>query len=374
MDNVTALILVGGRGKRLETLTENKTKPYVSFLGKYRIIDFVLSSLSNSHITDIGILTQYEPYDLIKYIGNGGAFDLDTFGKGISFLTPYVNEDQKLVVQKGTAHACLTQIDFIKKSRSKYFLILSGDHIYKLNFKEVLDEHIKNNAKLTILANDYPKKEELSRFGIIETDVNNKIVSFEEKPANPKSNKISMGIYLFNKDFLIKYIEQADKYIDFGKDLIPYILKNEDDIYAYTYEGKFFDVGTPTGYYDANMYYLDHPEEISPHLDQQKIYSKPLYHTPLYIGDNATLKSSYAAEGAKVYGKVKHSIISYCDVIEENANIQSSIILPYTKIGKNVKLKNAIVNEGVTVKENTVLKFDEPTLVDASYEGVESNE
>ena len=173
MDNITALILVGGRGKRLETLTENKTKPYVSFLGKYRIIDFVLSSLSNSHIMDVGILTQYEPYDLIKYIGNGGAFDLDAFSRGISFLTPYVNEEEKLVVQKGTAHACLTQIDFIKKSKSKYFLILSGDQIYKINFKDVIYEHIKNNSELTILTNVYHKEEDLSRFGIIETDENN---------------------------------------------------------------------------------------------------------------------------------------------------------------------------------------------------------
>ena len=374
MDNISALILVGGRGKRLEALTEGRTKPYVSFLGKYRIIDFVLSSLSNSHITDIGILTQYEPYDLIKYIGNGGAFDLDAFGKGISFLTPYVNEGQQLVVQKGTAHACLTQIEFIKKSRSKYFLILSGDQIYKINFKDVLDEHIKNNANLTILTNVYPKEDELSRFGIIEADENNKILSFEEKPAHPKSNQISMGIYLFNKDFLIKYIEQAEKYIDFGKDLIPHILENEDGIYAYPYKGKFFDVGTPVGYFDASMYYLDHPEEISPHLDQQKIYSKPLYYTPLYIGEEAKVKSSYVAEGAKVYGSVRHSIISYCDVIGEGSSIHSSIVLPDTVIGKNVKLKNAIINEKVKIKDNMVLRFEEPTLVDTNYEGVEPNE
>ena len=189
--------------------------------------------------------------------------------------------------------------------------------------------------------------------------------------ANEEVVVTSVFRYKFLNDKFMHSLEEFSKEIDIPVDSI---LKNEDDIYAYTYEGKFFDVGTPTGYYDANMYYLDHPEEISPHLDQQKIYSKPLYHTPLYIGDNATLKSSYVAEGAKVYGKVKHSIISYCDVIEENADIQSSIILPYTKIGKNVKLKNAIVNERMIVKENTVLKFDEPTLVDMSYEGVESNE
>ena len=273
MKELSAIVLVGGRGTRLQGLTKNKSKSYVSFMGKYRIIDFPLSSISNSGVEEVGIITQYEPYELMRYIGSGSSWDLDYFNSCIAFLTPYEAKNS-LVYQKGTANAVLSQIEFIKSLTSKYVLILSGDQIYKIDFREILDEHKKNNAELTIISQDLDNKEDLKRFGIIEYDHENKVIGFEEKPDNPKSNRISLGMYLFNKDFLLEYLHYADKLIDFGNDFIPFLIKETNRVYSYNYTGRFMDVGTISSLYQGNMFYLDHPEILDNKGQKYKIYSR----------------------------------------------------------------------------------------------------
>ena len=365
MDKMNAIILVGGKGSRLLGLTKNKTKSYVSFMGKYRIIDFPLSSLSFSHVYDVGILTQYEPYDLMKYIGSGSSWDLDISNRGISFLTPYETGQDALVFQKGTANAVLSQIEYIKKSSSDYILILPGDQIYKIDFREVLKEHILHHAELTILSTDVdPEKEDLSRFGIIEYDTNKKILSFEEKPKHPKSNHVSMGIYLFNKETILKYLPEADKMFDFGNDLIPYIIKNSDNVYAYNFNDLFMDVGTVKSLYDANMYFLDHPELSGKPTDPIRIYSKPFDYEPHIIRQGGSVKKCIVSDGSDISGTICHSVISFKVIVREKAEISDSVILPGAVIGKNAKISHCIIDEGMIIKDNSVLLFNLPTLID----------
>lgn len=367
MGSMDAIILVGGRGLRLKSLTKNKTKSFVSFFGKYRIIDFPLSSLSNSQVKNVGILTQYEPYDLMRYVGSGSSWDLDVFNEGVSFLTPYESEENNIIFQKGTANACLSQIEYIKKSSAEYILILSGDQIYKMDFKEVLSEHIKHNAKLTIITADLDKeKDNLSRFGIIEYDASNRIISFEEKPKNPKSNHISLGMYLFNKDFLLKYLPKADTLCDFGKDLIPYIISESKDVYAFKHDSWFFDVGTVESLYNANMFFLEKPTEIAKKGDTFKVYSKPFDFPPNAIWHGGRVTDAIVSDACVVYGRVKHSVLSFKCKVDKGSKIEDSILLPKVFVGKNVKIKNAIVDEDLVIPDGMELVFDTPTIVDSS--------
>ncbi len=367
MNNITAIILVGGKGTRLQGLTKNKSKSYVSFLGKYRIIDYPLSSLSNSSIYDIGVLTQYEPYELMRYIGSGASWDADIPGEGISFLTPF-EVNNEIAFQKGTANAVLSQIEYIKNSSCDYILILPGDQIYKMDFRKILEKHIQNNASLSIVTVDYSEnKEDLSRFGIIEYDSDMRIQGFEEKPEHPKSNHVSTGIYLFSKDILLKYLKKATTLIDFGKDFIPFIVKERKDVFAYDFKGMFMDLGTIKSLFEANMYYIDHPEELSKRGDQFRVYSKPFDYPPHIIRKGASVKESVVADASNVSGKVFHSILSFYTVIEEGAEIDYSIILPHARISKNTKIKNAIVDEDLLVPEGLSLIFDKPTLVDHEF-------
>lgn len=374
MKKICALILVGGRGARLKSLTEGKSKPYVSFMGKYRLIDFPLSALSHSHIFDVGLITQYEPFDLMKYVGSGSSWDLDVFNRGVVFLTPYLLDEETIETQKGTADAVRLQSRFIENLDAEYVLILSGDQIYKIDFNDVLEKHIERGAKLTILTYKHNNSEDLSRFGIVGYDQEYRITSFEEKPENPKSNNISMGIYLFNKDFLLENLKLADKLVDFGNDLIPHILNNTKDVFAYDYKGLFFDVGTIESLYYANMYFLDRPGLISPHGDSLKIYSKPLDYYPAFIKDGASVKKSFISDGSIVYGDVYHSILSYRNTIEKNTKIKDSIILPNVYIEEDAELECAIVNENIRIKKGSKLVFDKPTLVDNSFKEVEPYE
>ena len=367
MDELSAIVLAGGRGSRLKSLTRDKSKSYVSFLGKYRIIDFPLSSISYSKIKETGIITQYEPYDLIRYIGSGEAWDLNYQDSGISFLTPFeANNSKELVMQKGTANAILSQIEFIKRSSSKYFVILSGDQIYKMDFNKVLKFHIKNNSDLTIITQKY-YKDDLSRFGIAEVDENNRIISFKEKPLNPKSNIISLGIYLFNKDVLIKYLEYATTLVDFGSDLIPYIIEQNNNVYSYNYDGLFMDLGTIESLYQGNMYFLDNLELLNAEHKSQKIYSRPLYYTPMLIKKESSIKNSIISDGTLIKGEIVHSIISVGSTIDLNSKIIDSVIMPNVIVGKNVIIKNCVVDESITIPDNTVLDFDTITLIDNEY-------
>ena len=369
MKELSAIVLVGGRGSRLQGLTKTKSKSYVSFMGKYRIIDFPLSSLSNSGVEEVGLITQYEPYELMRYIGSGSSWDLDYVNAGISFLTPYEAKGS-LIYQKGTANAVLSQIGFIKQIQSKYILILSGDQIYKIDFREILEEHKKNGAELTIISKDITDEaEDLTRFGIIEYDKYNKVLGFEEKPKKPKSNRISLGMYLFNKDFLLKYLEYADKLVDFGSDLIPFLIKETDRVYSYNYTGRFMDVGTVESLYYGNMFYLEHPEILDNKGQKYKIYSHAYDYPPQALGPKAKVSYSVLTDGCMINGTIIHSVMSYGTVVLDNAEVIDSVILPNTKIGKESKIKNAIIDEGLSIPDNTNLIFDKPTLVDEDYLG-----
>lgn len=364
MNEINALILVGGRGSRLKSLTKDKTKSFVSFFSKYRIIDFPLSSISYSNIKNTGIITQYQPFDLMKYIGGGASFDLHSSFGGISFLTPYENNENNLDFQKGTANACLNQIEYIKNSQSPYILILPGDQIYKIDFRKVLNEHKENKANLTIITTDINEKEELNRYGIIEYDESFRITGFTEKPDNPKTNHISLGMYLFNKDFLIKCLEKADVLVDFGHDLIPYILSNYSNIYAYKHDSYFYDLGTVDSLYKANMFFLDNIDFINKKGDDFKIYSRPLNYPPHIACSGSTIKNSIIGDASIIKGEVIHSVVSYKCTIEEGSMIKDSILLPKVKVGKNTKIENAIIDEGVCIKDNQTLIFDTPTIVE----------
>jgi len=368
MDKVNAIVLVGGKGSRLKGLTKNKSKSFVSFMGKYRIIDFTLSSLSNSHIYDVGILTQYEPYELMKYIGSGSSWDLDVFNRGVSFLTPYEVQDNSLLFQKGTANAVLSQIEYIKKSTDDYILILPGDQIYRIDFSEVLKFHKEKGAKLTIISTDLdPSVEDLTRFGIIEYNEENRITGFMEKPAFPKSNHVSLGIYLFNKEFLLKYLPQAKEMIDFGKNLIPYIISHSNQVYAYNFNGTFMDVGTIKSLYDANMYFIDHPHDLSHSGENTKVYTKPLDYPPHYIHMGATVSRSVISDAADINGSIIHSLISFKVKVERGAKVVDSIILPGATIKEGAKLKCCIVDEDLIINKKSNYQFETPTLIDEAF-------
>lgn len=363
MNKIGALVLVGGEGKRLKGLTMSKAKPYVSFFGKYRLIDFTLSALSLSHIYEVSLITQYQPLELIKYVGNGSAWDLNADSNGVAFLTPHSQSDGNIVLQKGTANAILSEIDYISKLDVDYILILSGDQVYREDFKAVLDEHIKNKASVTILSYDLDDKKELSRFGILEMTKSGRVTGFEEKPEHPKSNHISMGIYLFNKETLLKYITLADKLTDFGRDLIPYIISQNERVYAFKHEHIFFDLGTVDGLYKSNMYFLDNLDEMRD-SHQNKVYSKPMNYPPHLIKSTATIKNSIIADGALIKGEINHSVISFEVFVGLNTKIKDSVILPGCKIGDNTEIVNAILDEDMIIPDNTTLVFDKPTLVD----------
>ena len=363
MEELSAIILVGGRGSRLKTLTKDKSKSYVSFLGKFRIIDFPLSSISYSKIKETGIITQYEPYDLMRYIGSGEPWDLNYLGSGISFLTPYESLSKDIESQKGTANAILSQIEFIKRSSSKYFIILSGDQIYKIDFNDVLKFHKAHKSALTIITQEY-FKEDLNRFGIAEIDDDRRIISFNEKPDIPKSNNISLGMYLFNKDILIKYLEYANKLVDFGSDLIPFILSNNERVYSYNYDGVFMDLGTIESIYQGNMFFLDNPELLKNSGHSFKIFSRPLDYIPIYIKDYSLISRSIISEGTIIEGTIDHSVISVGVKVGKNSKVIDSVILPNAIIGENVTIKNAVVGENMVIENNMSLSFDNITLVD----------
>lgn len=365
-NSITAIILVGGKGTRLKGLTKNKTKSYVSILGKYRIIDFPLSALSNSGIYDIGILTQYEPFQLMRYIGSGASWDADTTTGGISFLTPYEANIDEIFFQKGTANAVLSQIGYIEKSPSDYILILPGDQMYKIDFREVLKFHQSKNAALTIVETDY-FGEDLNRFGIIEQDENNAITGFSEKPDHPKTNHISCGIYLFNKDVILEYLKKADTLVDFGRNLIPYIISDRNDVYAYKHDGLFKDIGTVQSLFDINMHYIDHPENMFVKGSKFKVYSKPFDYPPHKILKDASVKMSFIADGSEVGGEVYHSVLSFYSKVMEKSQVSYSLLLPKAIVEKNCIIKNAIIDEDVTVPENSVFVFDEPTIIDEDF-------
>ncbi len=356
-----SMILVGGRGTRLKQITKNTAKPAVSFGAKYRLIDFTLSNITNSGIDVCGIVTQYEPFELMYYIGSGASWDLDVLEGGIRFLTPYSKKNDVLW-QKGTAHAIKQYFRFIEEYKAKYVLILSGDHIYKMDYMEMLKHHIDHKADITIAATEVDKSE-TSRFGILEIDDNMRVISFEEKPHKPKSNLASMGIYIFSTevlhDLLYNYEEEL---VDFGKDVLPKSINLKKHVSLYNFKGYWRDVGTVESLYSANMDLLNDPNYLGLNVSKNlPIYSKSYNLPPHVIQPTGSVKKSVIADGSIIYGDVNHSAIAYEGIVEENARVYDSVLLPNVHVGKNAFIKNVIVNKDVKIPDN--YKYDSDKLV-----------
>lgn len=357
------MVLVGGRGSRLGDITKETAKPAVPFGGKYRLIDFVLSNLTNSDITTCGIITQYEPLELMSYIGHGSTWDLDVNEGGISFLTPYANIDG-ILWQKGTADAILQHYKFIEQYDPEYILVLSGDHIYKMDYQKMIAEHINNNADITISA--FSVHKDASRFGILQTDKDGRVLSFEEKPEKPKSNQASMGIYVFSKSVLRDLLElnQENKF-DFGKDIIPLALRDNKRVFSYRFNGYFKDVGTIKSLYKTNMDLIDNPQYLKLHeYVDFPIYTKSGNLPPHHISGNGSCKESLVSDGCLIYGTVLHSVISSGVVVFQKAFIKNSIVHENVIINKHARIENAIIVKDTVIKEYTNLIFDEVTVVD----------
>ena len=346
-----AMLLAGGQGSRLGILTKNVAKPAVPYGGKYRIIDFPLSNCTNSGIDTVGVLTQYQPLELNAYIGSGAPWDLDLSNGGVFVLPPY----QKGKVgewYRGTANAIYQNMAFIEQYNPESGLILSGDHIYKMDYNAMLNFHIRHGADATIAVREVPW-EEASRFGIMNTDGDDNIVEFEEKPKNPKSNKASMGVYIFTWEKLRKYLtaDEADKKSsnDFGKNIIPAMLNDKQVMCAYNFDGYWKDVGTIESLWEANMDLLTTPMPIDLHDKKWRIYARNPGMAPHYIAKGAFVQDSLITEGCEVYGNVKHSVLFAGVVIEEGACVQDSVIMPGSVIKRGAVVRRAIVSENAVV-------------------------
>jgi len=347
-----AMLLAGGRGTRLEELTEQMAKPAVPFGGKYRIIDFTLSNCRNSGIDTVGVLIQYHPHLLQNYLGRGEAWDLYKKEGGLNILPPYQSKDSDRWYE-GTAHAVYQNLDFIADYNPEHVLVISGDHVYKMDYTYMLEEHIQNQADVTISVREVPWNE-ASRFGIINVDENNnKIIEFEEKPPFPSSNLASMGIYIFKWSVLREYLqnEEHKSYSskDFGKDIIPAILRDNRSLYAYKFNGYWKDVGTVKSYWDAHMDLLQRETNILLKHREWEISTVEQCYPPVFTDVDAVLKQSIVSEGNEIFGQVAHSVLFNGVKVGKGAVIKNSVILPNAVIGENSIIENAIVGENVSI-------------------------
>ncbi len=354
-----AMLLAGGQGSRLGVLTSEVAKPAVTFGGKYRIIDFPLSNCVNSGIDTVGVLTQYQPLRLNTHIWIGIPWDLDRNHGGVTVLPPYEKSDNS-EWYTGTANAIYQNLNYIENYHPEYVLILSGDHIYKMNYEVMLDFHKENNADVTIAAMPVPW-EEANRFGLVITDENKQIQEFEEKPEHPRSNLASMGIYIFNwsvlREALVTMSEQRG--CDFGKHIIPYCRENGRRLFAYEYNGYWKDVGTLGSYWEANMELIDLIPEFNLYEEYWKIYTKSEAIEPQYIAADAVTERCIIGEGAGIYGKVYGSVIGPGVIIGKDTVVRDSIIMQNTKIGENVVVNKSIIAENVKIGDNVELGIGE---------------
>ncbi|MFV0440412.1 MAG: glucose-1-phosphate adenylyltransferase [Lachnospirales bacterium] len=342
-----AMLLAGGQGSRLGILTKNKAKPGVAFGGMYRIIDFPLSNCVNSGVDTVGVLTQYEPLTLNKHIGIGIPWDLDKPNGGVTVLAPYVKGETDSSWYTGTANAIYQNINYIDSYNPKYILVLSGDHIYKMDYSEMLRKHKKSSADATIAVLEVPI-EEASRFGIMNTTETGEVYEFEEKPENPKSNLASMGIYIFTWKTLRKYLisdneENADS--DFGKHIIPKMLADEKKLFTYTFDTYWRDVGTIESYWQANMDLIKIVPDLNLFEENLQIYTEMLSQSPHYISEDATVHASLVSDGCEIFGELYNSIIGSKVTIGKNSIIKDSIILGDTIIGENCVIERTIIDE-----------------------------
>ncbi len=354
---VVCMLLAGGQGSRLKALTKDTAKPAVPFGGKYRIIDFALSNATNSGIRDIGVLTQYKPFRLNEHIGIGAAWDYDRTYGGLRLLSPFYSEEGGRWYA-GTANAIYENMHYLDNLNPRYVLILSGDHIYKMDYNELLDVHVQSGAEATIAVMEVPW-EEASRFGIMNTDHEGRIIEFEEKPEHPKSNLASMGIYMFNwptlRKALIADYEDKNSSYDFGKDIIPKMLANHLPLYVYHFNGYWKDVGTVKSYWEANLEMIDPNNGLDIYESNWRIYTSAKNLPPHFVADGAEVKNSLVNEACRVYGKVNHCVLFTSVVIEEGAEVKDSVILSGTVIRKGAKVVRAVVGENEIIEENQVI-------------------
>ncbi|MDO5017800.1 MAG: glucose-1-phosphate adenylyltransferase [Lagierella massiliensis] len=352
---VVAMLLAGGQGSRLKDLTKNIAKPAVPFGGKYRIIDFALSNASNSDIMDIGVLTQYKPFSLNAHLGNGASWDFDRNNGGLRILSPFYTEEGGRWYE-GTANAIYENINYLESLSPEYVLILSADHIYKMDYNELLKYHREKGSAVTIAVREVPWNE-ASRFGILNTDEENKIVEFEEKPENPKSNLASMGIYMFNWPVLKEYLTNDNKddnsSHDFGKNIIPNIISDNNPVYAWKFEGYWKDVGTVRSYWEANLDLLEDDEKLNLYDKNFRIFTKSRDLPPHYISPKATVRKSLVNEACVIYGKALNSVLFSKVTVEEGAVVENCVILSNVKVKKNAKIYNAVITEDMVIEEET---------------------
>ena len=352
-----AMLLAGGQGSRLGALTAKIAKPAVSFGGKYRIIDFTLSNCANSGIDTVGVLTQYRPYQLHEYVGSGRGWDLNETGGGISILPPYATQEGG-AWYAGTADAVTQNLDYIKSPHPEYVLILSGDALYRMDYREMLNTHIEHNADLTIAVMPVPW-EDASRFGILTTDDDKRVTKFTEKPEKPDSNLASMGIYVFSYDFLVNALEEdavnQRSSHDFGNDIIPKALGDGKNLYVHEYHGFWKDVGTIASYHETSMDLLGANPEFDLFDSKNPILSNDSTRPPHFIGPNGRVDDALVANGCKIMGTVRHSIISTDCVVGERAIVEDSVLLPGAVVKNGAHVSRAILGENAVVEEGVKL-------------------
>jgi len=352
-----AMLLAGGQGSRLGILTTTKAKPGVSYGGKYRIIDFPMSNCINSGVDTIGVLTQYQPLSLNKHIGIGIPWDLDRKYGGVTILAPHVKGGEEGEWYSGTANAIFQNTDYINVYNPEYVLILSGDHIYKMDYAEMLDFHKANGCDATIAVLEVPI-EEASRFGIMNANPDGSIYEFEEKPKNPKSNLASMGIYIFTWEKLKEYLARADELhpdSDFGKHIIPMMLNTGMSLYAYKFSGYWKDVGTIQSYWESNMELTRALPEFNLYDDFLKIYTNSEHQAPQYVGANADVKMSLLSEGCQIYGTVINSVLGTEVVVDEGAVIKDSILMDYCVVGPGSVLDHCVIDVNTRIGANVTI-------------------
>ena len=363
MKETIAMVLVGGRGTRLEAMTQRTAKPAVPFLSKYRLIDFVLSNITNSGLDTVGILTQYEPQGLMNYIQRGATWDLDVREGGIQFMTPYLsNEGEQF--QKGTADAIKQHYYFIEQHQPDWVLVTSGDHVYKMDYRPLIDQAKDHNVDVLIAA--FQPRDALSRYGVLAFDAARRLTHFEEKPTHPQGDHASMGVYVFKTSALKALLfDEQSQGIDFGHDILPLAIEKQLHIEVYPFSGYFRDVGTIESYYEATMELLDHPEWIDLYDYQEApLYSRSYDLPPHHIASPYPIRKSMIGDGSLIMGRVEHSVIAHQVLLKDNSFVIDSIVFPSVTVGENAVLRNVIVLDHTVILPNTKLVYDRPTLID----------
>jgi len=376
-NSMLAMILAGGRGSRLHDLTNKMAKPAVAYGGKYRIIDFPLSNCANSGIDVVGVLTQYESVFLNSYVAAGRRWGLDAKDSGVFVLPPREKADENLNVYRGTADAISQNIDFMDNYAPEYVLILSGDHIYKMNYSKMLAEHKANNADATIAVIEVPMKE-ASRFGIMNTDDTGRIIEFEEKPEHPKSNLASMGIYIFNwkqlRKMLVADMKDPDSNHDFGKDIIPALLHNDRTLYAYKFKGYWKDVGTIDSLWEANMDLLTNNNELDLNDPTWKIYTEDVTTLPQYVGPDADIRRAFITQGCVIKGEVRNSVLFTGVKVETGAKVIDSVLMPGSVVEEGAVVTRALVADSIKIGKQAVVgdsQSETIELIAKNVKGVE---